>query len=105
MKRKSLENQSSERFWWLRRIAFILIILSVIFGIDATKHRLQPTFLKNPADNISYGFKAERNKQNLQHYTGGKWEDWTIKGVNLGMAKPGAFPGDAAITKAEYKNG
>lgn len=46
MKRKSLENQSSERFWWLRRIAFILIILSVIFGIDATKHRLQPTFLK-----------------------------------------------------------
>ncbi|MCU5378201.1 glycosyltransferase [Bacillus cereus] len=103
MKRKSLENQSSERFWWLRRIAFILIILAVIFGIDATKHRLQPTFLKSTADNISYGFKAERSKQTLQHYTGGKWEDWTIKGVNLGMAKPGAFPGDAAITKAEYK--
>lgn len=60
---------------------------------------------KSTADNISYGFKAERNKQTLQHYTGGKWEDWTIKGVNLGMAKPGAFPGDAAITKAEYKNG
>ena len=49
--------------------------------------------------------KQSEISKTLQHYTGGKWEDWTIKGVNLGMAKPGAFPGDAAITKAEYKNG
>ena len=58
---------------------------------------------KNPADNISYGFKAERNKQNLQHYTGGKWEDWTIKGVNLGMAKPGAFQVMLQLQKQNIK--
>ncbi|KEK24394.1 hypothetical protein [Bacillus gaemokensis] len=103
MKRKSLELQSSERFWWLRRITFHFIILAVILGIDATKHRLQPTLVNDSTTSVSYGLKADRNKQNIQHFSGNKWEDWTIKGVNLGMAKPGAFPGNAAITKAEYK--
>ncbi|WP_409274069.1 hypothetical protein V1499_04305 [Neobacillus sp. SCS-31] len=32
----------------------------------------------------------------------GKWEDILIKGVNMGIAKPGHFPGEAAITKDEY---
>ncbi|OVE86383.1 hypothetical protein B2G88_00805 [Natronolimnobius baerhuensis] len=33
---------------------------------------------------------------------GGEWTDLRARGVNLGMAKPGHFPGEAAITKAEY---
>lgn len=32
----------------------------------------------------------------------GTWEKKFIKGVNLGAAKPGAFPGELAITKGEY---
>lgn len=32
----------------------------------------------------------------------GKWKDMTIKGVNMGIAKPGHFPGETAITKEEY---
>ncbi len=32
----------------------------------------------------------------------GRWEDRLVRGVNLGMAKPAHFPGDAAITRAEY---
>ncbi|MCA1055400.1 hypothetical protein LCM10_10420 [Rossellomorea aquimaris] len=32
----------------------------------------------------------------------GKWNDLIIKGVNMGIAKPGAFPGETAITKEEY---
>jgi hypothetical protein len=30
------------------------------------------------------------------------WREITIKGVNMGMAKPGHFPGEAAITEEEY---
>ncbi|OZT76310.1 hypothetical protein [Salinicoccus roseus] len=30
------------------------------------------------------------------------WQEITIKGVNMGMAKPGHFPGEAAITEEEY---
>ena len=32
----------------------------------------------------------------------GKWEPMTIKGVNMGIGKPGYFPGETAITRDEY---
>lgn len=32
----------------------------------------------------------------------GEWTDLRARGVNLGMANPSHFPGEAAITKAEY---
>ncbi len=32
----------------------------------------------------------------------GSWKDILVKGVNMGMAKPGFFPGEAAITYYEY---
>ncbi|WP_409253142.1 hypothetical protein V1502_04205 [Bacillus sp. SCS-153A] len=32
----------------------------------------------------------------------GKWEPITIKGVNMGIAKPGYFPGETAISRDEY---
>ena len=33
---------------------------------------------------------------------GGEFDPFSVRGVNLGMAKPGRFPGEAAITRAEY---
>lgn len=35
-------------------------------------------------------------------YSKGKWEKTLLKGVNLGVGKPGSFPGELAITKEEY---
>lgn len=35
-------------------------------------------------------------------YRFGKWQKEFIKGVNMGAAKPGSFPGELAITKEEY---
>ncbi|WP_066068167.1 hypothetical protein [Neobacillus soli] len=32
----------------------------------------------------------------------GKWKNFLIKGVNMGIGKPGFFPGETAITKEEY---
>lgn len=32
----------------------------------------------------------------------GEYRGLAVRGVNLGMAKPGRFPGEAAITRAEY---
>lgn len=45
---------------------------------------------------------AKTGGQYLQVYKDGKWSDMLIKGVNIGMGKPGVFPGEAAIGKAEY---
>lgn len=41
-------------------------------------------------------------KDYLQIQKDGKWEDFLIKGVNMGIAKPGTWPGETAITKQEY---
>ena len=38
----------------------------------------------------------------IQIQKNGKWKDFLIKGVNMGIGKPGYFPGETAITKEEY---
>ncbi|MCC5912256.1 MAG: hypothetical protein JJT76_17715 [Clostridiaceae bacterium] len=69
----------------------------------------------------SYRFKKEKDFKNVQEfqedgiaynsriqkdvfevYNEGNWQETLIKGVNMGMAKPGTWPGEAAITFEEY---
>ncbi|WP_456277685.1 hypothetical protein [Bacillus sp. AK128] len=45
---------------------------------------------------------GKTNETYLQVYRDGEWEDLLIKGVNIGMGKPGTFPGEAGISKQEY---
>lgn len=47
-------------------------------------------------------FIAKVEGKDYYVYAEGKWEKKFIKGVNMGAAKPGDFPGDLAISKAEY---
>ncbi|WP_102261672.1 hypothetical protein [Mesobacillus jeotgali] len=47
-------------------------------------------------------YNGINSADSIQIQKNGKWEDILIKGVNIGMGKPGAFPGEAAITKEEY---
>lgn len=53
------------------------------------------------------------NAENLEHnaritgdsyevFVDGEWQEIVIKGVNMGMAKPGTFPGEAGIVYDEY---
>ena len=38
----------------------------------------------------------------FEQYTDDTYRSVSVRGINLGMAKPGRFPGEAAITRAEY---
>ncbi|QOR68364.1 hypothetical protein IM538_09795 [Cytobacillus suaedae] len=38
----------------------------------------------------------------LQVFKDGKWQNVLVKGVNMGIAKPGTWPGETGISKAEY---
>lgn len=49
---------------------------------------------------VSYYFKTMGNY--LGVYNGRDFEEIYLKGVNLGLGKPGYFPGETAITKEEY---
>ncbi|HSR03239.1 MAG TPA: hypothetical protein VLM88_01450 [Proteiniclasticum sp.] len=51
-------------------------------------------------DGISRSAKLEENR--FQVLQGGEWKDLVIKGVNIGMTRPGTWPGEAGITYIEY---
>jgi hypothetical protein len=38
----------------------------------------------------------------FEQFVGGDYRSLSVRGVNIGMAKPGRFPGEAAITRPEY---
>ncbi|WP_226617948.1 hypothetical protein [Cytobacillus firmus] len=47
-------------------------------------------------------FNSQTSEDYIQIMKNGTWEDLLIKGVNMGIAKPGHFPGETGITEAEY---
>ncbi|SER99771.1 hypothetical protein [Corynebacterium cystitidis] len=51
---------------------------------------------------ISYPARVGRDNDRIEIKVGDRFEPLLIKGVNIGMAKPGYFPGEAAITEEEY---
>lgn len=64
--------------------------------------RIQPLNRIEPyvSDGVSYYFRTQGKY--LAVYNGTDFEDIYLKGVNMGLGKPGYFPGEAAITKEEY---
>ena len=52
-------------------------------------------------DGISYSFRTQEKSFQVCGEDG-KWKDFTPIGVNIGAGKPGAFPGEFAITKNDY---
>lgn len=62
--------------------------------------------VKQEAVELIQSNEVTYNTQTGEHYIqvqkNGEWQDLLIKGVNMGIAKPGHFPGETAITKDEY---
>lgn len=45
---------------------------------------------------------AKTVERDFYIFSNGTWNKQFLKGVNMGVGKPGSFPGEHAITKAEY---
>lgn len=83
-----------------RFVGFVIIImLSVILAYNYM-YLLRNKISTYSEGGISYISKLDNKYFYIYKY--GKWEKTFIKGVNIGAAKPGAFPGELAITKEEY---
>jgi len=64
--------------------------------VDGNESRRSVTY----EGNIAYHSRVHNKKYEV--LIDGKWQQLDIKGVNIGMGKPGVFPGEAAIREAEY---
>ncbi|MBW3110926.1 hypothetical protein KYJ26_03670 [Bacillus sp. MCCB 382] len=94
----SSKPDDSSQFYWKAYTPMMTAILKDIQKDDATKKK--ETVEITNEDGLKLGGKTGGDY--IQVNKDGKWEDILIKGVNMGIAKPGSFPGETAISKEEY---
>lgn len=82
----------------------IILICVIIIGFVAYEKYFGKTSntqaLFRDSDAIHYMAKVDT--QNFYIYKDNQWQKQFIKGVNIGAAEPGYFPGEFGITKADY---
>lgn len=82
------------------------IIISSITGILLLS--LCYLFIMNPLRISQHSdhekeFYFRTKEKKIQHYEAGSWNDFEIKGVNMGNGYPGTFPNDKNITEETYE--
>lgn len=85
-----------DSFYWNTYVPMMKEILA--YGLHKPKVDMDPEIAD--AEEVQYNSKTNGNAIQIQKE--GQWENILVKGVNMGMGKPGANPGEAAITKEEY---
>lgn len=79
---------------------FIIVAVLAVYGFRKYEsHKSKQSVFTNEKG-ITYTSRIEGKK--YQVYVDNKWQDMTIKGVNLGVTQPGSFPGELAINKETY---
>ncbi|MGG3912589.1 hypothetical protein [Rossellomorea vietnamensis] len=94
----SSKPDDSSQFYWKAFNPMMKAILKDIQkgGDDKKKQTVEVT----KENGVQLAGKTGRDY--IQVKKDGKWEDLLIKGVNMGIARPGSFPGETAISKEEY---
>lgn len=78
---------------------FVFLIVRFLIPMPFTEENSD---MPKSEESSPFNYNARLQENTFEVYQDGKWTPLTIKGVNMGMAKPGTFPGEAAITEAEY---
>jgi hypothetical protein len=83
-------------FYWNVYVPMMKTILKNGLHHDVKQEKVEVTEKNGIKTN------SNTNSEYIQIRKNGKWQNLLIKGVNMGIGKPGYFPGETAITKAEY---
>lgn len=91
---KIINSFSNDSFYWSTYVPVMKQILSEskenLIAKDKSKETVKTSYTSRVVDD-SFEVLVNNN-----------WKKIKIKGVNMGMGKPGVFPGEAAITEEEY---
>ncbi|WP_223700482.1 hypothetical protein [Sutcliffiella deserti] len=94
----SFSTQNNTSFYWR---AYIPMMKEIV----EKKHIPVPTKVESKLEfkeSEGYTLHSKTGEEYIQIFKDGEWQDILVKGVNMGIAKPGTFPGETAITKQEY---
>lgn len=95
-----------------REMVFILfvIFLLIFSGYSYFKEHETKEYSRDPPygkaaylKGMEIHYAHRLNDDRFETWIDEEWKEVIIKGVNIGMGKPGCFPGEAAITKEEYR--
>lgn len=89
---KMFNKFSEDAFYWSTYIPMMESILE--------KFEQTPVLETSTSNELNYNARIKNDS--FEIFKDNKWTPLTIKGVNIGMGKPGYFPGEAAITEEEY---
>jgi len=83
---------------------FTIFLVGILYYISlpAQAAAAAPYTPMLPSQRSDIQFIAKVEGRDFYVYSNGGWHKKFLKGVNMGVGKPGAFPGEFAITKAEY---
>ncbi|WP_010308806.1 hypothetical protein [Kurthia senegalensis] len=82
-------------FYWDAYVPMMRQILS-----ETNEQKSKKVAIKKKPETVQY--TARIHDQDMEVLVDNEWKSMKIQGVNLGMGKPGTFPGQAAITENEY---
>ena len=83
-----------------RMLMILLVIIFNLIGVAILYSHLK--YKDNVYADNGIKYNAKVDGRDFLIYEHGEWEKKFLKGVNIGAAKPGYYPGEMAITKAEY---
>ncbi|WP_226579757.1 hypothetical protein [Halobacillus litoralis] len=93
-----IQPHAEDSFFWSTYQPMMQEILADL-SIKEEKQKVDPVS-QAVTEGIHHPSRVSENK--IEVYQNNEWIPLRIKGVNIGMGKPGYFPGEAAINKEEY---
>lgn len=99
--RSRLQRGGSQAFYYRAYLPMLETILEETYTDRHTSNQSETENMTLYEDeSITYHSRVGENS--LEIYHDGNWEAITVRGVNMGMAKAGHWPGEASITFNEY---
>lgn len=99
--RSQLQLNGKQEFYYRAYLPMLKTILNET--TERVDERVEESTLNNALyedENIAYSSRI--NGEHFEVYRDGQWEKIDLKGINMGMAAPGYWPGEAAITFERY---
>jgi hypothetical protein len=100
-----MKDPMKRNYGWSSIIVIMFITISFSGCLNSNDETIKdakgdPFIFKINDTTINIDFRM--GEERFEVYNGRSWNEMIVRGVNLGMGKPGYFPGEAAITEDEY---